>query len=365
MTLRYGLTVHSLELARGLSGRRRLLPAVGFSEKELEDQKKAPVVVQAAVAAPAATAAVLPSPKGGDYLDDLRDALVELQGSELALTDVPKLIAVADGADEFVPGDEAGTPRMRVDEVSVSGRRISVVVEYGHLGWSHRALGAQRTDDAELDGKSPAERFRLEFLVPPKGERGIVVSEVIARANALPMLNAWINHVLRGRDGDENFPRLMTPQLTDTTRVQRLLRPEAVNEIELKKPAGDGVPTGATITVKEKFAEGHAAKEVVDLISQWVEMKRGKQKYTEDERLEQVQALAELVDENIAKAGFDDGVVKLSDGEGRPVSVSPGRLGEMFIVRIANSRPGASTWENTARQHAERMAELQEAAVEW
>lgn len=72
-------------------------------------------------------------PEARVYLDDLVRTSQTLKARTEALDDVPKMLAVVDGADEHVPTTQAGTPRMVVHEVQVHGRTLSVVAEYGHL----------------------------------------------------------------------------------------------------------------------------------------------------------------------------------------------------------------------------------------
>lgn len=352
MPTRYAFKVHSLELARGLRGRKRLVQATSLNEDEtkafLKDKTGADF-------------------KPRDFLDDLVEAVTTLRDAEDSLTDIPRLIATDDGADEHVASSDPGTPRMVVTAVNVSGRRVSVTVEYGHLGYSHRAVGAKTKDEAQLSDKSPMEYYRTEFLVPDKGTHGIVATECIRSASSLPALTSWINHKLREKHGDEAMPRVMTPALADKQKIQSLLSSNAVAEIRLQRRgvARDGTRTGENLVLTQKVKSSGMIANAKALIDDWISHHDKKTRYDAAGRLAQVEALAEVVDDNAGDMNFTDGVVKLETSNGRMVSVTPDKIGEVFIYDISEIRPGTATWETRTRDQLSLMATAEKLSVAW
>jgi hypothetical protein len=359
--MRYGFKVHTLELARGRRGRIRLPIATCFADREVEKVKKAREVAEAAGDPPPAPLAT------GDYRDLLLDALRELRDSETALTDVPKLMAVTDGANEFVPEMKPGTVRLRVVEVTADARRVSATVEYGHLGYAHRALAERREDDAQLDNKSPVQFFRVEFLLPEQGETGLIAAETISGGSALPVLVSWINHTMRGKYGDDAMVRLMAPQMTDTARVDALLKRDAVAEIHLVKHGAeiDGMPSDGKITVVEQVRTTSKMQNAKTLVDSWVARLRSKDGMTEDQRKGEIRALAGVVSDVFAEVEFDDGVVKLDPGTGRMVEVRPSRIGELFIYEISDLWPDQDEWLGRTREQILALAGAEGLSVVW
>lgn len=352
--MRYGYRVHTLELARGLRGRILLDNRSCTNEREREAFRKG---------------------KGDDfprrdYLDVLTQQLAHLRDREDTLTDIPKLIAVADGANEFVPGDEPGTPRLTVEDFRVSGRRVSVDVEYGHLGWHHRAVGEKRTDNADLKRRSPMQIYRIEFVLPDSGTCGLVASETISGGHALPMLTAWLNQLAREAETDDGMVRLMTHPLTDLQQVLRLLeRPNSVAEIELQRPAGaptgtkDGAPTSSgKIILKEQLVPGSKLDGIKILLERWHEARF---EYSGEEAREQVRALAELVDPSAGGLEFTDGVIRLDPDGGKKVSVRPTKLGELYAFEISDTVPPPNRWSDEVKSKISAFAKDLELSVVW
>lgn len=350
MTTRYAFKVHSLRLGRGLNGRKPVYPHVTQSEDEAK-----------------AVAKGNDGPASRDYVTDLVSTLEALRDTEETFTDVPKLIAVVDGANEHVPSDQPGTPRMVVSDVTRTGRRVSVTVEYGHLGYHHRAVGKTKKEEATLEDKSPVEFFRTEFLIPDKGQRGIVGTEVVSRSSALPALVGWINHSMRTQFGDDKFPRLMVPGLADKKRIQELINGDTVAEIRLSKSikAGDGVGTTGKLELIEKVRTVSHVQNAQNLVKGWFERREEEKSYTEAERLEQIDLLAEIVDDAAKSMGFTDGQVKLDEGSGRFVTVTPSRVGEIFVYSISDVRPGDTTWEQRVQAQVMAMAKADQLSVAW
>ena len=348
---RHGFRVHRLKLGRGLNGRKPILPARGMNVDEAEEAKKSPPK----------------TPIGEDYLKSLTDALANLKARPESLTDTPKLIAVADGANTHVPSTEPGTPRLVVEGFSVTGRRVSVVVEYGHLGYSHRAVGIKRSDEATLTDKSPMQFYRLEFLVPEKGAEGLVVAEVIAGGSALPALGAWINQAGRELYGDEYLPRLMVPALADESRLEKLLQGKTVAEIELirRNKGVDGAPNSSTIRLIELVKSSNKMDNASALAHGWVDRQRSDDPYVEAERLQEVGKLAEIVDPNAEKMGFTDGLVKFKSENDRFTTVTPSRAAEVFVYSISDSRPDERVWLDRTEAQAMAMAKSEQLSVVW
>lgn len=348
--MRYGFRVHKLELARGLHGRRLLEARTSTNEREREDAKKGKGEERASK----------------DYLEHLMGQLRQLESGPDTLTDVPKLIAVADGANEFVPGEEPGTPRLLVTDVGVHGRRVSVEVEYGHLGWHHRAVGKTRSDESPLADRSPMQRYRLEFLVPDKGPTGLIASETISGGHSLPMLVAWLNQLTREEMGDDDMVRLMAHPLTDLQRVLQLLeKPNSVAEIELKRTAGatvDGVHSSGTITLKEQVVPGNKIDLIKTLLQRW---NAAGFKYDPTETREEVKALAEVVDPQAGDLEFTDGVIRLDPGGGKKLSVRPTKLGELYAYELSDLRPPQEKWESEVRDKLLGFAKDSELSVSW
>lgn len=350
MTTRYAFKVHELKLGRGLNGRKPVYPHATQTEDEAKAISKGK-----------------DGPAARDYIDDLVRTLEKMRDTEETFTDVPKLIAVVDGANEHVPSTDPGTPRMVVTEVERNGRRVSVTVEYGHLGYHHRAVGPKKSEEAKLDDKSPVEFFRTEFLVPSKGARGIVATEVVSRASALPPLVGWINHSMRQEFGDTGFPRLMVPGLADKKRIQELINGDTVAEIRLSKTttAGDGVMSTGKVELIEKVRTASHIKNAQNLVKGWFERHQEEKTYTEHERLEQVELLAEIVDDAAKAMNFTDGQVKLDEGSGRFMTVTPSRVGEIFVYSISEVRPGKETWEHRVKPQTLSMAKADRLSVAW
>lgn len=359
--MKFGFKVHTLEVSRGLSGRSRLPLRTCTDDKDVAKYKKA---------CEEADAAGKPKPaplQTGDYMQQFVEALNSLKARKLALTDVPKMMAVADGEDVFVPGDDPGTVRLRVTAVETHGRRVSVRVDYGHLGYAHTALAEEAKDDAPLDKKSPAQWYRMEFLIPDKGTKGLVVTESISRGSALPALVAWVNHVMREQHGDLSMLRLMVPQMTDLERLKAVMNGDTVSEIHLvqKSAAIDGVPDDGSIKVVEKVRSTNKMSSAKRLVGTWWDKLATDEKYTEDERLQQVQLLAQVVNPALAGIEFDDGIVKLDPGSGKKVEVRPSRVGELFTYDIAEARPGDTLWEDSVKTRALAMAKADGVSVAW
>lgn len=348
---RHGFKVHKLKVARGLNGRKPVLPVRGMNVDEVEESKKS----------------TLKAPVGEDYLKTLTDCLENLRDRTESLTDTPKLIAVADGANTHVPSTEPGTPRLVIEDVQATKRRISVLVEYGHLGYSHRAVGAKKSEQAKLDDKSPMQFYRLEFLVPDKGAEGLVVAEVIAGSSALPALSAWINQAGRDLYGDDYLPRLMVPALADEERLKKLLEGKTVAEIELvrRTKAGDGAPASNTVRLIEKVRSSNKIENATSLANGWVDRQRSDDPYAEAERLEEVGKLAEIVDENASKMGFTDGLVKFSADGSRFTTVTPSRAAEIFVYSISEARPQDTAWRDRTQGQALAMAKVEGLSVAW
>lgn len=360
--MRYGFKVHSLELARGINGRKRLHVRSCSHDAEAAAHQKAVDEATAAGDPPPAP------PVHGDYLELLTHSLGVLKDRETALTDTPKMIAVADGANEFVPSADPGTVRMRVTDVAVSGRRVSVTLEYGYLGYAHKGLAERRADDAELLDKSPVEFYRTEFLVPDRGERGLIATESISRASSLYALTAWINHIAREEAGDQRFVRLMVPQLTDTAKLNDLLTGDTVSEIKLVRQAGvdvDGVASDNVITLTEKVRSAGTMDQTKQLIIGWIERIRSKDKMSEEERLDAIRTLAGIVGPEFEDVGFNDGVVKLDPGTGKKVEVRPSRIGELFTYEISDQRPSPTVWEERTKTQLLAMANAEDVSVVW
>lgn len=348
---RHGFRVHKLKLGRGLNGRKPILPARGMNADEAEEARKSPQ----------------PAPIGEDYLQSLTGVLANLQARSESLTDIPKLIAVTDGANTHVPSTEPGTPRLVIEDFRVTARRVSVVVEYGHLGYSHRAVGAKRSDQATLTDKSPMQFYRLEFLVPEKGAEGLVAAEVIAGGSALPALSAWINQAGRELHGDENLPRLMVPALADESRLEKLLQGKTVAEIELvrRNKGTDGVPTSSTVRLTEIVKSSSKMDNASALARRWVDRQRSDDPYVEAERLREVGKLAEIVDPNAEKMGFTDGLVKFKTENDRFTTVTPSRAAEIFVYSISERRPDDTVWLDRTRGQVVAMANSEDLSVVW
>jgi hypothetical protein len=348
---RHGFKVHKLKVARGLNGRKPILPARGLNADEVEEAKSASPT----------------PPLGEDYLATLKRALEDLRDRPESLTDTPKLIAVVDGANAHVASTEPGTPRLVVTNIKTTKRRVSVLVEYGHLGYSHRAVGAKKKDAAKLDDKSPMQFYRVEFLVPEKGLEGLVVAEVIAGGSALPALAAWINQSNRDQHGDDAFPRLMVPALADESRLQKLLQGKAVAEIELVRKGrdGDGAATSNTVRLIERVKSGKTMDNATALANNWVGRQQSDDPYAEAERMAEVGKLAELVDQNASKMGFTDGLVKFKADGDRFTTVTPSRAAEIFVYSISEKPPQESVWESRTKQQALAMAAAEKLSVVW
>lgn len=349
--MRYGFRIHELELARGLRGRRRLEPRTCTNDHERAEIKKG-----------------RDEPRGSkDYLDQLVDQLNEMRDDSDALTGIPVLLAVADGADDFVAQEDPGTPRLLVTDVSRHGRRVSVEVEYGHLGWHHRAVGRTRADVSSLTHRSPMQLYRIEFLVPDQGTRGLIAAETISGGHALTMLVAWLNHRSREAEGDDEMVRLLAQPLTELQRVLQLLDdPNSAAEIELKRAQGvsvDGVPTSGKVTLKEQVVPGTKRMQLKHLTRRW---HSADFKYESMQALEEVRALAEVVAPAAAELEFTDGVIRLDPGNGRPLSVRPTKLGELYAYELSDHHPTPSQWDEAVRTKLLAFAsEPPELSVAW
>lgn len=348
--MRYGFRVHKLELARGLRGRRLLELATCTNDHERKEAKQTGSE----------------PPEKSDILDWLEGQVSQLSGAPETLTDIPKLIAVADGANDFVAGDDPGTPRLLVLKHKRAARRLHVEVEYGHLGYHHRAVGATRSEASDLTTKSPMQIYRLEFLVPIDGTRGLIASESISGGHALPMLLAWLNHRARQEKGDDAMVRIMGHPLTDLDMVLKLLdQDNAVAEVQLartKNSTIDGVPSSGKIILHEEVVPGTKIQGLKKLLGLWYEKDFS---YDEQGKLEQVKSLAEVVAPQAGGIGFDDGYIRLDAGNGKKVTVRPTRLGELYAYPISEHRPTDSMWEERVKDRLMAIATGDKLSVSW
>jgi hypothetical protein len=348
--VRYGFRVHKIELGRGLNGRRRLELRTGTNDYEREQVKRGH----------------LEEPPKVDYLNWLQEQCEAMRDAPDSLTDIPRLIRVADGADEFVPSDDPGTPRLVVTDVTVSGRRLDVEVEYGHLGWHHRAVGATKDTVSDLTDQSPMQRYRVTMLIPDRGTAGLAAAETISGGHALDMLNAWLNLRAWKEWGDDEMLRLMTPKLTDMERVLELLdNPNALAEVQLartKNATIDGVPSSGKITLREEVVPGTKVDALKKLLGEW---NRNAFKYDAQGKLLEVKALAEVIAPGAGEIGFDDGYIQLQADGGKKVTVRPTKLGDLYAYPISDVRPSDYTWTEAVKTRLLAIAAGDDLPVVW
>jgi hypothetical protein len=159
----------------------------------------------------------------------------------------------------------------------------------------------------------------------------------------------------------------MVPGLADKQRIEELVNGDTVAEIRLSKSikAGDGVGTTGKVELIEKVRTVSHVQHAQNLVKGWFERRQEEKNYTEQERLQQVELLAEIVDDAAKGMNFTDGQVKLDEGSGRFVTVTPSRVGEIFVYSISDVRPGLTAWEQRVESQVMAMAKADQLSVAW
>lgn len=291
--------------------------------------------------------------RSGHYVDELADLVDDLahQGN---LSGTPALVDAADGSSPASMWDrqdllgQAGTPRLRVESSSVSGRRLSVTVEFGKIGPYPRALGMNKAEDVTIEAKAPGGSHRVELLLPNDGLVGVMAVESVNSSAPGPALIQWLGaagkqRAARPRATGPDWWRLRATQIKDWHRFHEMVTAGTATEIVLTRRGTSPSSRPYVSNLRVRAAVNVRPDE--SRLGAWIaRVLEG----APSDRAAILDELSHLAGEDVGSIQFTDGWIAVETSAGT-TRIGPSRIDDVFIYPTGDTRPNIEHWITEVR----------------
>ncbi|WP_127480879.1 hypothetical protein [Nocardioides pantholopis] len=304
--------------------------------------------------------------KTGDQLDKhFAETICDIVTPELAVTlDGRPILVEMDGGDvRLSPTNEL---RCRWDACQRSATHVSFVFRYGRVGDFDVAMGA--TSEVPIDDKATTRPYRVELLLPPAGDTGVLAVETVGVSHPTEMFTRWA-----GLHSKRRSKKLETAALTppwwrwildpypDPKQLDALIQNGSKVTLELTKykPTAGGNGTYKDLVLIQEVHTQSKLKQTITTLTSWA--KSGSQ-------VNAASDVSSLVNQSVGGLGFTDGEIVIEDKTGRRKRLTPTKMDDVFIYPIPaakGNRPTAGQWEAEVRSKIADLAAEKKLQLDW
>lgn len=256
-----------------------------------------------------------------------------------------------------------GEKSLRFRSVSrVNDRRIDVTFEFGTPGSHELAIAGTGLPNTPLSDKAPGNVYRASLLVARDYSTAVLVGQ--ARSRTCPAVPAFrLSTIAMRRERVEESPdqlarywSLSPHRVAYAGRLQEIVANGQIREIEFAKhevsSSGKRKPR-KSVTLTQHGIRAGVADAATGWMLKWLDPSSGSLG-NPSEREEEVRTAAQtMMEVSVTPEDYDEVGFVVEDSEGKPKTISPSSIAEVFIFPNARDQPVASVDEllDEARVH--------------